>query len=287
MFLTGVGKRLHPVALDRRSGGLVAYPLALARLNDGAKRFVLGLQELAYMTMRVTARLFYPPWYFRETLEQMHFIGVGSLGLIVLTGVFTGQALALQFSYELGAFGSKDYLGTVMANAIIRELGPVLAALMVAARVGAGITAEIGAMKTTSQIEALESFGIDPLKKLAVPRLVAMLLMVPMLTVVCDVISILGGWIIAGFIAHVSTTIYWAAVRDRLIFGNIFVGVVKPFIFATIVAMIAFQNGFAVTGGTKGVGRYTTRSVMISSISILFGDFFMTKVLFSMLGWKF
>ncbi len=257
------------------------------RTLEQAKRFVGGVQDLTMITLRVIARLFYPPWYFRETLEQMHFVGIGSLGLIVLTGVFAGQGMALQFSYELGAFGSKDYLGTVMTNAIVRVLGPVLASMMVAARVGAGITAEIGAMKTTHQIEALESFGIDPLKKLCVPRFVALITMVPLLTIVCDVISITGGWIIAKYVSHVSTTIYWAAVKERLIFGNIFVGIVKPFVFATIVAAVSFANGFAVTGGTKGVGRYTTRSVMISSISILFGDFFMTKVLFGMLGWSF
>lgn len=259
---------------------------ALAKFNDGAKRFILGLQDLTLITLRVVARMFTPPWYFRETLEQMHFVGVGSLGLIILTGMFAGQGMALQFSYELGAFGSKDYLGTVMTNAIVRVLGPVLASMMVAARVGAGITAEIGAMKTTHQIEAMESFGIDPIKKICVPRFVALIVMLPVLTVVCDVIAIVGGWIIAKFISHVSTTIYWAAVKDRLMFGNIFVGTVKPFIFAAIVAAVAFHNGFAVTGGTKGVGRYTTRSVMIASISILFGDFFMTKVLFGALGWK-
>ena len=259
---------------------------ALVRLNQAAKGFIQGLQDLTLITLRVVKRIFTPPWYFRETLEQMHFIGVGSLGLIVLTGMFAGQGMALQFSYELGAFGSKDYLGTVMTNAIVRVLGPVLASMMVAARVGAGITAEIGAMKTTHQIQALESFGIDPLKKICVPRFVALVVMMPILTIVCDVIGIVGGWIIAKFISHVSTTIYWAAVKDRLTFGNITVGLIKPFVFAAIVATVAFHNGFAVTGGTKGVGRYTTRSVMISSISILFGDFFMTKVIFGALGWK-
>lgn len=260
---------------------------ALIRLNDGAKRFILGLQDMVLIAFRVFIRMFYPPWYFREILEQMAFIGFGSLGLIILTGTFTGQALALQFSHELGAFGSKDYLGTVMANAIFRELGPVLAALMVASRVGAGITAEIGAMKTSHQIDALESFGIDPLKKLCVPRFIALVTMLPLLTIVVDVVSITGGWVIAKYIAHISTTIYWSTVMERLIFGNILVGVVKPLIFAILIAAISFQNAFAVTGGTKGVGKYTTRSVMICSITILFSDFFMTKVLFSALGWSF
>lgn len=259
---------------------------ALARLNDATKGFIQGLQDLTVISLQVIKRIFTPPWYFRETLEQMHFIGVGSLGLIVLTGMFAGQGMALQFSYELGAFGSKDYLGTVMTNAIVRVLGPVLASMMVAARVGAGITAEIGAMKTTHQIQALESFGVDPLKKICVPRFVALIIMMPILTIVCDVVGIVGGWVIAKFISHVSTTIYWAAVKDRLTFGNITVGLIKPFVFAAIVATVAFHNGFAVTGGTKGVGQYTTRSVMIASISILFGDFFMTKVIFGALGWK-
>jgi phospholipid/cholesterol/gamma-HCH transport system permease protein len=277
---------MNCVSWQQEKSHSVAVPLAITRVNDGAKRFVEGLQDLAYMAGRVIFRIFTPPFYWRETLEQMHFIGFGSLGLIILTGIFAGQGLALQFSYELGAFGSKDYLGVVMVIAIVRELGPVLTALMVAARVGAGITAEIGSMKTTNQIDALESFGVDPLKKLAVPRFLALVIMVPMLTVVADVIAIVGGWVIAKYVGHVSTTIYWAAVKDRLIFGNIFVGMVKPFVFAIIVAIIALQNGFAVTGGTKGVGIYTTRSVMISSISILFGDFFMTKAVFSLLGWK-
>lgn len=259
---------------------------ALVSFNETLKRFIQGLQDLTYITLRVIKRMFTPPWYFREILEQMHFIGIGSLGLITLTGMFAGQGMALQFSYELGSFGSKDYLGTVMTNAIVRVLGPVLASMMVAARVGAGITAEIGAMKTTHQIQALESFGIDPLKKICVPRFVALIVMMPILTIVCDVVGIAGGWVIAKYISHVSTIIYWAAVKDRLIFGNIFVGLVKPFVFAAIVASVAFHNGLSVTGGTKGIGRYTTRSVMIASISILFGDFFMTKVLFGALGWK-
>jgi phospholipid/cholesterol/gamma-HCH transport system permease protein len=259
----------------------------LLSINEGAKRFVLGLQDLVLIALRVIWRVFTPPWYFRDILEQMHFVGIGSLGLIALTGLFAGQGMALQFSYELGAFGSKDYLGTVMTNAIVRSLGPVLTSMMVAARVGAGITAEIGSMKTTHQIEALESFGIDPLKKLCVPRFIALVTMVPLLTIVCDVVAISGGWVIAKYIAHVSTTIYWAAVKERLIFGNIFVGTAKPFISAAIVAAVAFQAGFSVQGGTKGVGRNTTKSVMIASISILFGDFFMTKVLFGAMGWNF
>lgn len=213
----------------------------------------------------------------------MYLIGIGSLYLVVLTGIFAGQGFALAFSNELADFGAKDYLGRIMTIAIVRELGPVLAALMIAARVAAGITAEIGAMKSSNQLNALIAFGIDPIQKLAVPRLVALMFMVPALTVVCDVIAIFGGYIIAIFISHISGTMYWAAVKERLIFGNLFVGILKPIIFSFIIAFISCYKGFYAEGGTKGVGKATTESVVLSSIIILVVNFFITKIISSLI----
>lgn len=218
-----------------------------------------------------------------ETMEQMYLIGIGSLYLVVLTGIFAGQGFALAFSQELGEFGAKNYLGRIMAISIIRELGPVLASLMIAARVAAGITAEIGAMKSSNQINAMMAFGIDPVQKLAVPRLLALMIMVPALTIVCDVIAIFGGYIISIFIAHVSATMYWASVKERLVFGNLFIGIFKPVIFSFIIAFISCYKGFASEGGTKGVGRSTTESVVLTSITILMVNFFITRVVFSAL----
>lgn len=216
----------------------------------------------------------------------MHLIGVGSLYLVVLTGIFAGQGFALAFSVELADFGAKNYLGRIMAIAIIRELGPVLAGLMIASRVAAGITAELGAMKSSNQIDAMVAFGVDPMKKLVVPRLLALMVMVPALTIVCDLISLLGGWVIAKFIAHITTTVYWSAVRERLIFGNLFIGLLKPVIFSFIIAFIACYKGFTAEGGTKGVGRATTQSVVLASITILIVNFFVTKIVFSLIkGW--
>ncbi len=154
---------------------------------------------------------------------------------------------------------------------------------MVAARVAAGITAELGAMKSSNQIDAMTAFGIDPIKKLAVPRLLSLVIMVPALTVVCDVISILGGYIIAIFISHITSTMYWTAVRERLIFGNLFIGIFKPIIFSFIIAFISCYKGFTSQGGTKGVGKATTESVVLSSITILVVNFFITKVVFSLI----
>ncbi len=255
----------------------------LRAINNWLKHFAYELQQLFFFSLRMLAALFGRPFYVTETLEQMYLIGVGSLYLIVLTGIFAGQGFALALSVELSDFGARTYLGRIMAIAIIRELGPTLAGLMVAARVAAGITAEIGAMKSSNQLDALVAFGIDPIKKIAVPRLITLVIMVPVLTIICDAIAILGAYFVAIFVAHVTSTLYWANVRDRLIFGNIFIGLLKPFIFSFVIAFISCYKGFTSKGGTKGVGRATTDSVVITSISILIVNFFITKVVFSLI----
>ena len=225
----------------------------------------------------MTGSLVRRPFYVSETLEQMYLIGVGSLFLVALTGIVSGQGFALAFSQELKAFGAKDYLGRIMTLAILRELGPTLTGLMVAARVASGITAEIGAMKSSNQLDALKAFGIDPIKKIARPRLIALIIMMPVLTVVCDFVALMGGWIIAIFMANVTSTMYWAAALHKVTFGNIFIGLLKPFVFSFIVAFIACYRGFTAEGGTKGVGQATTNSVMMTSITILIASFVITK----------
>ena len=152
---------------------------------------------------------------------------------------------------------------------------------MIAARVAAGITAEIGSMKSSNQIDALIAFGIDPVRKLAVPRLIALIIMVPVLTIICDIIAILGGWIIGVFVANISSATYFSMVVDRLTFGNVFMGLVKPVIFAFVIAFISCYKGFTTMGGTKGVGRSTNESVMVTSITILITNFVLTKTVWA------
>jgi len=255
----------------------------LSALNNWLKGAAYELQQLFYFSLKMLAAFWGRPFYISETLEQMYLIGVGSVYLVALTGIFAGQGFALAFSVELAEMGSKDYLGRIMSIAILRELGPVLTGLMVAARVAAGITAEIGSMKSSNQIDAMVAFGIDPVKKVAVPRLIALVVMVPALTIVCNVIALVGGWMVAIWIAHVSSTVYWAAVRSRLIFGNLFMGLLKPFTFSFVIAFISCYKGFASEGGTKGVGRATTESVVMASITILIVNFFLTKVVYASL----
>jgi phospholipid/cholesterol/gamma-HCH transport system permease protein len=249
--------------------------------NNWLKRFAFESQELFFFSLRMIRAMFARPFYPSETLDQMYLIGVGSLYLVVLTGVFAGQGFALAFSVELADFGAKNYLGRIMSIAIVRELGPVLTAIMIAARVAAGITAEIGAMKSSNQLDAMVAFGIDPVKKIAVPRLIALILTVPALTIICDVIAIIGAWMVAVFVAHVTSTLYWSTVRERLVFGNLLVGLGKPVVYSFVIAFIACYKGFTSEGGTKGVGRATTESVVLASITILVMNFFITKVVFS------
>jgi phospholipid/cholesterol/gamma-HCH transport system permease protein len=258
--------------------------MRIIRLSlDWIKYFAYECQRLFFFSVRMVASLFGRPIYAAETFEQMYLIGIGSLFLVVLTGISAGQAMALQFSNELADFGSKNYLGRIMVLAIVRELGPVLAGLMIAARVAAGITAEIGSMKASNQLDAMVAFGIDPIRKLAAPRLISLIIMVPVLTIICDVIAITGGWLIAIWFSHITSLTYWTAVKERLIFGNIFMGLIKPFVYAFVIGFIACYKGFTADGGTKGVGRATTESVVISSISILIMNFIITKIVSSVL----
>jgi len=193
------------------------------------------------------------------------------------------MGFSLAFAQELSEFGAKNYLGRIMSISIVRELGPVLTGLMVAARVSAGITAEIGSMKASDQLDAMVAFGIDPMQKVVVPRLIALVIMLPALTVVMDVIAIIGGWAVATLAEHVSSNLYWSSVRMRLTFGNMFIGLLKPLMFSLIIATVSCYKGFTSEGGTKGVGRATTESVVLSSIMILVVNFFLAKVVFQML----
>lgn len=223
------------------------------------------------------------PFYLAETMEQMYLIGVKSLFLISLTGIFAGMGFALAFALELADFGAKNYLGRIMAISMTRELGPTLTGLMMAARVAAGVTAEIGAMKSSDQLDAMVAFGIDPMKKVVVPRLLSLMLMVPVMTIVMDVIGVLGGWFVASFVSNVSSNLYWSTVREKLVFGNMFIGLLKPAVFSFVIAAISCYKGFMSEGGTKGVGRATTESVVLSSITILIVNFFITRLVFSLI----
>jgi phospholipid/cholesterol/gamma-HCH transport system permease protein len=229
----------------------------------------------------VTLRaLFRKPFYFKEVVEQLFQVGYRSLSIVSLTGLFTGMVLAFQTGNEMSRFGAKAYIGGVVAVSLIRELGPVLTALVVAGRVGSGITAELGSMRVTDQIDAMRAMATDPYKKLVVTRIMSLFIMLPVLVAVADAVGLIGGVIIAVTNLNVGYELYKTSVINALILEDLFSGVVKPFIFALLIGTVGCYLGMNTTGGTKGVGSATTLSVVISSIFIFVLDFILTKLFF-------
>ncbi len=221
-----------------------------------------------------------PPYELREWIKQMESIGVKSLGVAVITTFFTGMVLALQTALSLPSLGVKYYIGTVVAKSLTRELGPVLVALIVGGRIGAGMAAELGTMKVTEQVDALRAMASDPIKKLVVPRLIASLVMLPAITVLGDVVGILGGLFVGVTQLSLTPGFYLSDVINSLTTSDFISGVGKSFFFAAFITIIACYNGLTASGGANGVGRATTQTVVVSSIVILISDFFLTKLFY-------
>jgi len=246
-------------------------------IEGRAKTVAFMVQDLYGLSLKAISGIFTRPRYLGEVLFQMDEIGVGSIPIIILTGLFTGMVLALQSAVQLSIFGASMYIGKVVAMSMIKELGPVLSALMVAGRVGSGIAAEIGSMVDTEQIDAMRVEGSDPIKKLVVPRLIACMVMLPLLTVISDSVGMAGGFFIAISQFNIDPVFYWKSSFDILELRDITLGLLKPVFFGFIIAMVGSYQGLRTHGGTVGVGRSTTESVVYSSISILVIDFFLTK----------
>jgi phospholipid/cholesterol/gamma-HCH transport system permease protein len=235
---------------------------------------------LGLLTGRAFLAMVRPPYEVGLWIRQMEQIGVRSLGVAGITTVFTGMVLALQTALSLPSLGIKYYIGSVVAKSLVRELGPVLTALIVGGRIGSGMTAEIGTMKVTEQIDALRSMATDPVKKLVVPKLVATLVMLPALTVIGDALGILGGLIVATFTLNLTPGLYLNDVFDSLNLGDVASGIAKSFFFAYFIAVVGCYNGLNTTGGADGVGRATTNTVVVAAILVLISDFFLTKLFY-------
>ena len=249
-----------------------------------ATRALLELQETTLLAARAARGIFKRPHYIPETIEQMDVIGVGSLTIIVLTGFFTGGVLTLQTYPTLQFYGAQGQTGRLVAISLVRELGPVLTALMVAGRVGSAIAAELGSMTVSEQIDAMRALGTDPVRKLVAPRLTALLISMPLLTVIADVVGIGGGGLVATGLFGLSIDQFLASVRDGITTDDIIGGVIKPICFAAIIGSIACYKGLSTEGGTVGVGRSTTRAVVTASIVVIIADFFLARALQYILG---
>jgi len=242
------------------------------------KAALLEAQEYVRLCVAAVRASFTRPFYVHDVVEQFDQIGAGSLTVVVLTGLFTGAVLALQMGLTLDQFGARPYVGRLVGASMVKELGPVLTALMITGRVGSGIAAELGSMGVTEKISALRALGTDPIRKLVVPRLLAGFFMVPVLTVISDFVGALGGWLVSVSQLGVASSLYWSSITEGLYLQDVWMGLIKPFFLGFAIVTIGCHVGLRVRGGTQGVGRATTQAVVAASVAVLAVDFFVTKL---------
>jgi phospholipid/cholesterol/gamma-HCH transport system permease protein len=246
---------------------------------EWAKASLIEVQEYVRMLGRVGRALVTRPYYFKDIVEQFDSIGVGSLTVVLLTGMFTGMVLALQSGLTLDQFGARSMVGRLVSASMVKELGPVLTALMVAGRVGSGIAAELGSMTVTDQIAALRALGTDPIRKLVLPRILAGVVMVPFLTCISVGVGLLGAWLITIGQLKVASSVYWNSVVMGLYIQDVWMGLIKPFFLGFVIVSIGCHVGLRTRGGTQGVGRATTNAVVAGSVAVLVVNFLVTKLL--------
>lgn len=238
----------------------------------------------ALLSVRAIRELFRKPFEWRLIIVQLEQCGVDSWSITVLTAIFTGMVMAMQFAIGLEPFGASMYTGKLVALGIVRELGPVLTALLVGGRVGSGFTAEIGSMNVTEQVDAIRALGADPIRKLVMPRLVAMTIAVPLLTIMADLIGCFGGAVITVFEVDVTFRFVYEQMTETIGIADLMHGIGKSVFFGFFIALIGCWNGLRTQGGTEGVGIATTQTVVYTSITILVSDFILTRLFLVLYG---
>jgi phospholipid/cholesterol/gamma-HCH transport system permease protein len=237
-------------------------------LLDFLKPPVQAFQDFIFLSIRAVGNVFRSPHYAEDVFLQMDTIGVGSLPIVMMIGFFSGVVMCLQMARALAQYGSTTLVGQIVSIALIRELGPVLTAVLVAGRNASGIASELGSMRVTEQIDAMRALGTDPIQKLVTPRLIATCFVLPLLTIIADFIGLIGGYFIAYTMLNIQTSQYWSSAWQILVYNDLAQGLLKPFLFAIVIALVGCFYGMRTTGGTQGVGRSTTKAVVVSSIWI-------------------
>jgi phospholipid/cholesterol/gamma-HCH transport system permease protein len=262
--------------------------LAHAFRDVGANilNFLRDVGGSSIMLAGVFTRLHELPRTARQTLLQMELIGIGSLPLVIVTSVFVGAVAAVQAAYQFQDYVPMVFLGTVVGKSVILELGPVLTALVVGGRVSASIAAELGTMKVTEQIDAMEVLAIDPLRYLVMPRIVACVVMLPVLTLIADFLAILGGMLIANMSVGVDTETFIKGLRLFFYVDDVISGIIKAIAFGGIIGLMGCYNGFRTFGGAQGVGRAAMQAVVSSCICILITNYFLASVLLRVIFYK-
>lgn len=260
--------------------------MELTSPTDFAKDKLEALQEYSVLAGSAVASLFKRPRYFADMIQQADLIGFGSLPIVVLTGFFTGAVLTLNSANSLERFGSLSLLGQLVSVGMVRELGPVLTGLMVAGRNASGMASELGSMIVTEQIDAMRALGTDPMKKLVAPRVASTVFMLFFLSIISDLLGLVGGSSVASLLLGLDYHQYWSSAWQILAFQDVFMGLLKPVVFGFIIATIGCYYGLTAKGGTQGVGRATTQAVVAASVLILLVDFFLTKLLMAFFGYS-
>ena len=240
---------------------------------------VASFQDFLSLSGRAFANIFKRPHYYDDLFIQMDVIGFGSIPIVLLTGFFSGAIISLQMARALNTYGASSQVSSIVALTLVRELGPVLTALLVTGRNASGIASELGSMKVTEQIDAMRALGTDPIQKLVTPRLTATAIMLPCLTVVADAVGLFGAYLVAvPLLRIISGSQYWATSWRALVMNDIAQGLMKPFLFGIIISLVGCFYGLRTTGGTQGVGRATTHAVVAASIWIFFVTFLIDKI---------
>jgi len=258
--------------------------MELVSPSDYAKEKVQSVQEYSRLAARSLVNLFKRPLYVADMLQQADLIGFGSLPIVLAACFFTGAALALNSASTLDRFGAETVIGQLVSVGIVRELGPVLGGLVVAGRNASGMASELGSMVVTEQIDAMRALGTDPMKQLVTPRVAATIVMLFFLTILGDLLGLIGGAFVATILLGLDSHQYWSSTWQTLVYSDVFTGLAKPVVFGFIVATIGCYYGLSTKGGTQGVGRATTEAVVASMILIIAVDVFITRLLMVTLG---
>ncbi|MCC7441671.1 MAG: ABC transporter permease [Bdellovibrionales bacterium] len=233
---------------------------------------------IALLTAQMFRELLYPPFYFRLTIQQIYYIGIQSFLLVAVTGLAVGTVMSLQFGYGLAKFGGTLYVPKVVALTVSREMGPVFTSLLVAGRIGSGMASEIASMKVTQQIDAIRALGTSPIKRIVIPRVLACLIALPVLTLFADYIALYGAMVVASHELNIKSEFFFAKVIETLQMADLLTGMAKTVVFAFFISLCACWKGLNTEGGTQGVGNSTTWVVVASSIFIMVADVFLTKL---------
>jgi phospholipid/cholesterol/gamma-HCH transport system permease protein len=259
-------------------------PSLTTRLLDVAKQWILAAQTYSLLSFRSVANIFSAPQYITDLFDQMNTIGVGSLPIAMVSGLFIGAVTVLQTAAQFARYGETALTGEIVAIGLVRELGPTITGLLVAGRNSSGIASELGSMLVTEQVDAMRAMGTDPSRKLVTPRVLATVLVLPLLVALADFVGLIGGVVVAYSTQHIGAVEFWTRAVNGLDFSDLMQGLVKPIAFGFILATIGCYYGLTVRGGTQGVGRATTQAVVASSIMILVADFFLDKILLFLSG---